>query len=133
MSYCEITIAEIENDYDKIADFDKDTLFFNIYNFWCFSNYLSMYCLWGKTALDRLKINLKRKWKKDLPNVNLFIELVERKTEKINPQMFYFDSESYFEKLFFLKLDIDKLIKPHHCNIIKKNKPKKKSVRKCIG
>ena len=58
----------------------------------------------------------------DLPNVNLFIELVERKTEYLNPSVFYDDAESYFEKLFLLKSDLEKLIKPHH--IIKKNKKK---------
>ena len=29
----ENTICEIDNDYDKIKDFDYDTLFINIYNF----------------------------------------------------------------------------------------------------
>ena len=129
MSYYEITIAEIDNGYFKIKDFDNDSLFLNIYNFWCFSNYLSMYYIWRITALDRLKMNLKRKWMTDLTNVNLFIELVERKTEKLNPLNFYFDSESYFEKLILLKPDFDKLIKPHHINIIKK---RKNNVRKCI-
>ena len=122
MSYYEITIAEIDNGYFKIKDFDNDCLFLNIYNFWCFSNYLSMYYIWRITALDRLKMNLKRKWTTDLTNVNLFIELVERKTEKLNPLNFYFDSESYFEKLILLKPDFDKLIKPHHINIIKNRK-----------
>ena len=53
-----------------------------------------MYCIWGSTALDRLKLNLKKKWISDLPNVNLFIELVERKTEYLNPSVFYDDDES---------------------------------------
>ena len=45
----------------------------------------------------------------------------------MNPLNFYFDSESYFEKLIVLKSDFDKLIiKPHHINIIKK-----KNVKKC--
>ena len=128
MSYYETTIAEIDNGYFKIKDFDNDSMFLNIYNFWYFSNYLSMYYIWRITALDQLKLNLKRKWTTDLTNVNLFIELVERKTEKLNPLNFYFDSESYFEKLILLKPDFDKLIKPHHINIIKK---RKKNVRKC--
>ena len=66
MSYYEITIAEIDNGYFKIKDFDNDSLFLNIYNFWCFSNYLSMYYIWRITALDQLKMNLKRKWTTDL-------------------------------------------------------------------
>ena len=97
----ENTIVEIDNDYDKIKDFDNDTLLINIYNFWCFANYLSMYCIWGSTALDRLKLNLKKKWISDLPNVNLFIELVERKNEYLDPSVFYDDAQSYFEKILF--------------------------------
>ena len=78
MSY-ENRIQEIDNNYDKIQDFDKDSLFSNIYHFWCFANYLSMYYIWRITALHRLKVNLKKKWILGLPNVNLFIDLVERK------------------------------------------------------
>ena len=123
MSYYEITIAEIDNGYFKIKDFDNDSLFLNIYNFWCFSNYLSMYYIWRITALDRLKMDLKREWLSILPHVNLFIELVERKTEKLNPSVFFGNSESYFEKILLLKSDLEKFIKPHH--IIKKKKKKK--------
>ena len=86
-----------------------------------------MYCIWESTALDRLKLNFKKKWISDLPNVNLFIELVERKTEYLNPSVFYDNSKSYFEKLFLLKSDLEKLIKPHH--IIKKIKSLKKCIR----
>ena len=121
MSY-ENTIREIDNDYDKIKDFDNESLFCNIYHFWCFAAYLLPYYIWRRTVLNRLKLNLKRKWTTDLPNVNLFIELVERKTETLSPIIFYDDSESYFEKLFLMKSDLDKLIKPHH--IIKKTKKK---------
>ena len=121
MSYYEITIAEIDNGYFKIKDFDNDSLFLNIYNFWYFANYLSVYYIWRITALDRLKVNLKKKWVSVLRNVNLFIELVERKTETLNPSVFYNDSESYFEKILLLKSDLEKFIKPHHI-IIKKRK-----------
>ena len=84
----------------------------------------------GKNSLRLIEIELKKKWISDLPNVNLFIKLVERKTEFLNSSVFYDDAESYFEKLFLLKSDLEKLIKPHH--IIKKNKKKIKSLRKCI-
>ena len=126
MSY-ENTIREIDHDYDKSKDFDKDSLFSNIYHFWCFANYLSMYYIWRRTELERLRNNLKKKWVSTLPNVNLFIELVERKTEYLNPSVFYDNSKSYFEKLFLLKSDLEKLIKPHH--IIKKIKSLKKCIR----
>ena len=119
MSY-ENTIPKIDNGYFKIKDFDKDSLFLNIY-FWFFANYLSMYYIWRIAALDRLKMNLNKKWVSILPNVKMFIELVQRKTEMINTFDFYNNSESYFEKILLLKLDLEKILKQHHI-IIKKRK-----------
>ena len=131
MSYYEFTIAQIDNGYQKIGEFDHDTLFINIYHFWCFANCLSMYHILRHTALDRLKNNIRKKWLKDFTNVNLFIELCERKTELISPFDFYFNSEDYFQKLIFLKSDLDKLIKPHHL-FIERKKKRRKLIRKCI-
>ena len=90
MSYYEFSVAQIDNGYQKISEFDDETLFINIYHFWCFTNYLSMYYIWRYTALDRLKRNIRKKWLKDFTNVNLFIELCERKTELISPFDFFF-------------------------------------------
>ena len=89
-------VCQIDSGNEKIDEFDKDTLFLNIYHFWCFANYLSMYYIWCWTGLDRLKMNLRKKWPKNFVNVNLFIELCERKTEMITPVVFYGDDESYF-------------------------------------
>ena len=124
MSYNEFTIAQIDNGYQKISEFDNETLFINIYHFWCFANYMSMHYIWRYTALDRLKNNIRKKWLKDFTNVNLFIELCERKTELISPFDFYFNSEDYFQKLIFLKSDLDKLIKPNHLFFIERKKKK---------
>ena len=94
---------------------------------------MSMYYIWRYTALDRLRSNLKRKWPKDFTNVNLFIELCGRETELINPFMFYFNSENYFQKLIILKSDLDKLIKDHHLTVLPQRKRRKrKLIRKCI-
>ena len=125
MSY-EFTIAQIDNGYQKISDFDNETLFENIYCYWCFTNYMSMYYIWRHTALDCLKSNLKRKWPKDFTNVNLFIELCDRKTELINPFTFYFNSEDYFQKLIILKSDLDKMIKEHHLTVLPKRERRKR-------
>ena len=132
MSYYEFTIAQIDNGYQKISEFDNETLFINIYHFWCFANYMSMHYIWRYTALDRLKNNIRKKWLKDFTNVNLFIELCERKTELISPFDFYFNSEDYFQKLIFLKSDLNKMIKPHHLIFIERKKKKRKLKRKCI-
>ena len=132
MSY-ELTICQIDNGYQKITDFDNDTLFENIYTYWCFTNYMSMYYIWRYTALDQLRSNLKRKWPKDFTNVNFFIELCDRKTELINPFTFYFNSEDYFQKLIILKTDLDKLIKEHHLTVLPQRERRKgKLIRKCI-
>ena len=133
MSYYEFTIAQIDNGYQKIGEFDHETLFINIYHFWCFANCLSMYHILRHTALDRLKNNIRKKWLKDFTNVNLFIELCERKTELISPFDFYFNSEDYFQKLIFLKSDLDKLIKEHYLTILpQKRRRRRKLIRKCI-
>ena len=39
-------VRRIDTDEEKISEFDNDTLFMNIYHFWCFTNYVSMYYLW---------------------------------------------------------------------------------------
>ena len=132
MSYYEFTIAQIDNGYQKISEIDNETLFIDIYHFWCFANYMSMYYIWRYTALDRLKNNIRKKWLKDFTNVNLFIELCERKTELISPFDFYFNSEDYFQKLIFLKSDLNKMIKLHHLIFIERKKKKRKLKRKCI-
>ena len=132
MSYYEFTIGQIDNSYMKISEFDNETLFINIYHFWCFVNYMSMYYIWRYTALDRLKRNIRKKWSEDFMNVNLFIELSERKFELISPFDFYFNSEDYFQKLIFLKSDLNRMIKPHHLIFIERKNKKIKLKRKCI-
>ena len=91
-----------------------------------------MYYIWRYTALDRLKRNIRKKWLEDFTNVNLFIELCERKFELISPFDFYFNSEDYFQKLIFLKSDLNRMIKPHHLIFIERKKKKIKLKRKCI-
>ena len=128
--YFEFTINQIENGYQKISDFDDETLFMNIYNFWCFSKYLSPYYRWGVKALKNLKKNIKKKWNKDFTNVNLFIELVNQEREEINPCNYFFSSEDYFTKLMFLKPIMDFMIKDRH--LPKEKRKKECKIRKCI-
>ena len=69
-----------------------------------------MYHIWRLEALTRLKENLRKKWVDDLPNLNLFIERVEKRDRTINPCYFVDDSESYFEKLFLWKIEKEDLL-----------------------
>ena len=57
--YYEFTIRQIDYGNQEISEFDDETLFMNIYYFWCFEKYLSLYYLWGNEALARLKKILK--------------------------------------------------------------------------
>ena len=94
-----------------------------------------MYYIWRYTALDRLKRNIRKKWLEDFTNVNLFIELFERKFELISPFDFYFNSEDYFQKLIYLKTDLDRMIKLHHLTILPQRigrRRRRKLIRKCI-
>ena len=75
-------------------------------------------------------LNLRKKWPKNFVNVNLFIELCERKTELISPVVSFDDNELYFEKILILEEDLMKNLKPHH--IIKEKKKKRKKNYKCI-
>ena len=77
-----------------------------------------MYYICRYTALDRLKRNIRKKWLEDFTNVNLLIELSERKFELISPFDVYFNSEDYFQKLIYLKTNLDRMIKPHHLTIL---------------
>ena len=132
--YFEFTINQIDNGYQKISDFGVETLFMNIYHFWCFSKYLSPYYKWGIKALKNLKRNIKRKWSKDFTNVNyLFIELVNQELKEVDPSNYFFNSENYYTKLMFAKPVMDLMIRNRH---LPKEKMKKKlvdfKIRKCI-
>ena len=63
---------------------------------------------------------------------------MKKKAELISPFDFYFNSEDYFQKLIFLKSDLDKLIKEHHLAILpqkrrrRRRRKRRKLIRKCI-
>ena len=115
-------VKKIDSNYSLIKLFDKDTLFLNIYFFWCIQHFVSMYHIWRFEALARLKENLRKKWVDDLPNLNLFIERLEKRDRSINPcffiddsESYVEDSESYFEKLFLWKIEKEEfLIQTRH-------------------
>ena len=106
--YFEFTISQIENGFFKISEFDDETLFINIYHFYCFTKCLSPYYKWADKALRRLELNIRRKWiSRDLTNVNYFIYLVKKRSKEIDPSIYFFNSENYFVKLMFLKPIMD--------------------------
>ena len=102
-SYYEATIYAIDHNQIDIIEFDNDTLFMNIYHYWCFLHFLSPYYSWGKDAVVKLRENIIKKWpSNDFSNVYLFLELVSQMTRQIDPTYYFYESEDYFELLMSL-------------------------------
>ena len=87
-----------------MKEFDKQTLFLNIYYLWCLHHFFSMYYIWKSTALTRLEKNVKRKWVADLPNVNLFLERIREGDEKMTRKRFFLIVEVILNIFFFGRL-----------------------------
>ena len=114
-------IVTLRFNQNNIDEYDNDTLFMNIYNYWCLSHYLSIRHLWEQYAIQKLKENIIKKWPtNDFCNVNLFLELAFLKNKDIDPTIYFYKSEDYFEYLMTLKLKLDRMVCDRHLNINKK-------------
>ena len=105
MSYelFDLVINKIDNGNLDISFFKEETLFMNIFYCFYFTKFLSPYKTWGDEFIKKLKRIIRRKWVKDLPNVDFFISLIEKQSPEIDPRTYYFNSEDYFTKILFLK------------------------------
>ena len=115
-------INGIDNGHIDKKFFEEETLFMNIFYCFYFTKYLSPYYSWGEEIIKSLKRNMRRKWSKNLPNVDFFIKQVERRSPEIDPYHYYYKSEDYFTKLLFLKPISDVLFP-----VVEKKKKKKKN------
>ena len=116
--YYEFTISQIDNKYMKIREFNNETLFMNIYHYWCFVHFLSPYYSWGDKAIKNLKMNILQKWpRKDFSNVNLFLELLLSRTKEVDPAKYLFQSEDYFTLLMSLKPVMDEMVCDRHLSL----------------
>lgn len=113
-------INGIDNGHIDKKFFEEETLFMNIFYCFYFTKYLSPYYSWGEEIIKSLKRNMRRKWSKNLPNVDFFIKQVERRSPEIDPYHYYYKSEDYFTKLLFLKPISDVLFP-----VVEKKKKKK--------
>ena len=85
-----VTLFEIDTNNRLIEEFDNDTLFLNIYNYWCICHYLSLNYLWEQNAMMKLKENIIKKWPlNDFCNVNLFLELMSSRNRDIDPTVYF--------------------------------------------
>ena len=130
MSYelFDLVINEIDNGNIDIKFFEEETLFMNIFYCYYFTKFLSPYLSWGDEIIRKLKRIIRRKWSKNLPNIDFFIRQIEKQTKEIDPHDYYFNSEDYFTKLLFLKPISDILFPVEK----KKKKKKKKQIKKYV-
>ena len=126
MSYelFDLVINEIDNGNIDIKFFEEETLFMNIFYCYYFTKFLSPYLSWGDEIIRKLKRIIRRKWSKNLPNIDFFIRQIEKQTKEIDPHDYYFNSEDYFTKLLFLK-PISDILFPVE-------KKKKKQIKKYV-
>ena len=117
-------INGIDNGFIDEKYFQEETLFINIFYYFYFTKYLSPYYSWGERIIKSLKRNIRRKWVDSLPNVDFFIDQLEKKKQEFNPMDYYDNSEDYFTKLLFLKPILDILFPA----VEKKKKNRKKYV-----
>ena len=89
-----------------------DNLFINLYNYWVLSHHLHQQILWRILDFDcsnvtTLENNIRKKWSKDLPHVNIVLEKFEDADEFFNMIQFLekFDNENYFGLLEKTTLD----------------------------
>ena len=121
-------INGIDNGHIDKKFFKEETLFINIFYCSYFTKYLSPYYSWGEEIIKSLKKNIRRKWSKNLPNIDFFIRQVERRSPEIDPYYYYYKSEDYFTKLLVLK-PISDILFPA---VEKKKKKKKKNEKKYV-
>ena len=75
-------------------------LFENIKRFWRNCHHENRrYFFWLGELMPRLERNIRRKWLKSLPDVELFLTFVKDKYDCFNPFYFNNNSEDYFETL----------------------------------
>ena len=99
-------------------------LFINIYYCYYFVKFLSPYYTWGDKLIKVLKKNIKKKWRPALPNVEFFLDQMEKKKLEVDPFDYWYQSEDYFQKLCALKSLADILFP------VKKKKNRKKYFKK---
>ena len=126
----ELIVYAIDHNHVDILELDNDTLFMNIYHFWCCLHFVSSNYSWGEGAAANLRKNIIKKWpSNDFSNVYLFLELISHRTKQIDPTYYFYQSEDYFELLMSLKSTMDRMICDRHINV---NVNVNRSVRKCI-
>ena len=99
-----LCLAILNNPLGKKIKFN--TLFSHLYDYWTLQHHPHQQILQNVVAFECsllviLEINLRRKWTKDLPNLNIVLEKYTEEDEFFNLIQFLekFDNEKYLELL----------------------------------
>ena len=117
-------IKKLDEGEISFGQFQFEPLFINIYYCYYFVKFLSPYYTWGDKLIKVLKKNIKKKWRPALPNVEFFLDQMEKKKLEVDPFDYWYQSEDYFQKLCALKSLADILFP------VKKKKNRKKYFKK---
>ena len=117
-------IKKLDEGEISFGQFQFEPLFINIYYCYYFVKFLSPYYTWGDKLIKVLKKNIKKKWRPALPNVEFFLDQMEKKKLEVDPFDYWYQSEDYFQKLCALKSLADILFPA------KKKKNRKKYFKK---
>ena len=117
-------IKKLDEGEISFGQFQFEPLFINIYYCYYFVKFLSPYYTWGDKLIKVLKKNIKKKWRPALPNVEFFLDQMEKKKIQVDPFDYWYQSEDYFQKLCALKSLADILFP------VKKKKNRKKYFKK---
>ena len=117
-------IKKLDEGEISFGQFQFEPLFINIYYCYYFVKFLSPYYTWGDKLIKVLKKNIKKKWRPALPNVEFFLDQMEKKKLEVDLFDYWYQSEDYFQKLCALKSLADILFP------VKKKKNRKKYFKK---
>ena len=117
-------VQKLDSGLISYRQFQFEPLFINIYYCFYFVKFLSPYYTWGDELIKFLRKNIRKKWRPVLPNVELFLDQLDKKNEQVDPFDYWFQSEDYFQKLCALKPIADVLFP-----VKKKKKRRRKYVK----
>ena len=95
-----LRIASLNDCFGKSVK--TDSLFINLYDYWTnFRDENKKYNFWHSHLMWKLGMYIRKKWSKDLPNVNILFDKYKEGDSFFDPRRVLdeFDTEKYFELL----------------------------------
>ena len=95
-----LRIASLNDCFGK--SIKTDTLFINLYDYWTnFHDKNKKSYFWHSHLMWKLEMCIRKKWSKDLPNMNIVFDKYKKGDSFFDPRRFLdeFNTEKYFERL----------------------------------